>query len=102
MNSSLTTTMVILLALFLANLPFINERLFSIASLAKFPKKPFWMRLIELFVFYFVLGFVAFAIESNAGNRFEQTWEFFAITVCLFIVFSFPGFVYCYLLKKHK
>jgi len=35
--------------------------------------------------------------ESSIGNVFPQGWEFYAISGCLFTVFSFPGFVYQYL-----
>jgi hypothetical protein len=34
--------------------------------------------------------------ESRAGNRFEQGWQFYAITFSLFIVFAFPGFTFQY------
>jgi hypothetical protein len=91
------------MALLFANLPFINEKFFSffqLPSLSSKPSKSFWLRLLELAIYYFLLGSIAFYLESNAGNRFEQKWEFFAITVCLFIVFAFPGFVYRYLLKR--
>ena len=88
------------MAFFFANLPFINERLLGVISLQKYPIKSFWIRLLELAVFYFLAGGLGFYLESSAGNRFEQKWEFYAITVCLMIVFAFPGFVYRYLRKK--
>nr|WP_315472947.1 DUF2818 family protein [uncultured Undibacterium sp.] len=65
-------------------------------------KKSAWMRLVELIVLYFVVGALGFFLESNAGNRFEQKWEFFAVTACLFMVLAFPGFVFRYLLKSQK
>jgi hypothetical protein len=34
------------------------------------------------------------------GNTHNQEWEFYAITFCLFIVFSFPGFIYKIIWKK--
>lgn len=76
-----------------------NERCFALVATRRFTTKPFWFRLIELVAFYFILGFLAFSLESFAGNRFTQTWEFYAITACLFIVLAFPGFVYRYLKK---
>ncbi|GGC71981.1 membrane protein [Undibacterium terreum] len=85
-----------------ANLPFFNERLFALIPLGGFALgKPLPVRLLELIIFYFIVGGIAFALESNAGNRFEQGWEFYAVTGCLFIVLSFPGFVIRYLKKKH-
>jgi ADP-ribose pyrophosphatase len=42
-------------------------------------------------VLYFVVGALGFWLESRAGNRFEQGWQFYAITFSLFIVFAFPA-----------
>jgi hypothetical protein len=91
---------VILLAAVAANLPFFNQRLFGIISLRR-AVKPFWMRLIELCVLYAAVGILAYGLESRAGNAFSQGWEFYAITICLFIVLAFPGFVYRYLRPRH-
>ena len=44
---------------------------------------------------------LGFAFESTLGNRFSQTWEFYAITLSLFLVLAYPGFVYRYLFKRH-
>lgn len=99
MNPSATSWLIILLALVFANLPFFNERFFALIALKRVPSKPFWLRLIELAVLYFVLGAFTFVLEALAGNRYTQTWEFYAITVSLFIVMAFPGFVYRYLGK---
>ena len=88
----------IFLALFSANLPFINQRLFGVIVFPlKGVKKSFWWRLSELAVLYFLLGSLGYVFETSMGNVFPQTWEFFAISVCLFIVLTFPGFVYQYL-----
>jgi len=39
-------------------------------------------------------------LESRIGNVFPQTWEFYAITACMFVVLAFPGFVLRYLRKR--
>ncbi|WP_394778189.1 DUF2818 family protein [Undibacterium sp.] len=102
MDVSLSSWLVIVLAVLAANLPFFNERLLAMVPVSKFAgDKPLWMRLIELIVLYFIVGGIAFALESSAGNRFEQGWEFYAITGCFFVVLSFPGFVVRYLKKNH-
>ena len=98
MNTSLSSWLVIIVALLAASLPFFTERVFGLLRLNS--KKTVWLRLLELIVLYFVVGSLGFLLESNAGNRFDQRWEFFAITACLFIVFAFPGFVYRYLRKN--
>ncbi|RJF98803.1 DUF2818 family protein [Noviherbaspirillum saxi] len=100
MDVSLSSWFVILLAIAAANLPFINERLFAAVPLGR-PTKSLWLRLLELFVLYFVVGGIAYLLESRIGNVFTQRWEFYAITGCLFLVLAFPGFVFRYLRKRH-
>lgn len=90
----------ILLAAVAANLPFVNQKLFGLVPLSR-AVKPLWMRLIELCALYAVTGLVAYGLESRIGNAFSQGWEFYAITICLFIVLAFPGFVYRYLRPRH-
>ena len=99
MDVSLTSWFVILLALFGANLPFFNERLFAVLPLSS-PSKPVWLRLIELFVLYLVVGLIARGLESRIGSVFPQGWEFFAVTGCLFVL-AYPGFVMRYMRKRH-
>ena len=88
----------IIVALLAASLPFFTERVFGLVRLNS--KKTVWLRLLELIALYFVVGTLGFLLESKAGNRFDQRWEFFAITACLFLVFAFPGFIYRYLRKN--
>ncbi|MDY7578529.1 DUF2818 family protein [Herbaspirillum sp. RTI4] len=103
MSVSISSWLVILLALLVANVPFFNQQLFAFLRLSKADnyRKPIWMRLLELLVFYILLGVTGRLMEAQAGNVFVQTWEFFAITACLFLVFAFPGFVFQYL-RKHQ
>lgn len=96
--------LVILLAFACANLPFINERLFAVVPLKSGTAaagKPFLVRLLELVVLFFVVGLVGRLLEGRIGTMFPQTWEFYAIGACLFIVLAFPGFVVRYLRKRH-
>jgi Na+(H+)/acetate symporter ActP len=90
---------IVLLALVGANLPFLNQRLFAVVSL-KAVKKSAWLRIAELIVLYFAVGALGFMLEARAGNRFDQGWQFYAITFSLFVVFAFPGFTWQYLLKR--
>lgn len=105
MTASLASWLVIAVALALANLPFFSENLFGLIPLkspaagAARTKHPGW-RLLELIVLYFVVGLLAWALEARIGNVFPQTWEFYAITACMFIVLAFPGFVVRYLRKR--
>lgn len=93
-----------MLAVVAANIPFINERLFAVIPVklpAERPEKPLWLRLLELFILYMLIGGCANLLEARIGNVANQGWEFFAITACLFIVLAYPGFVYRYLRKRH-
>ena len=90
---------IVLLSLVGANLPFLNQRLFVVVPL-KAAKKSAWIRIGELIVLYFVVGALGSMLEARAGNRFEQGWQFYAITVSLFVVFAFPGFTFQYLVKR--
>lgn len=109
MDVSLASWLVIAVALAAANLPFASERVFGFIRMkpaqagqghTKSGTKPFVVRLLELLVLYFLVGAIAYALESRIGNVFAQRWEFYAITACLFIVLAFPGFVVRYLRKR--
>ncbi|WP_295999836.1 DUF2818 family protein [Rugamonas sp.] len=98
--------LVIVLAIAAANLPFFNDKLFAVVPLKNAAaqgraRKPLFIRLLELIVLYFVVGAIGCALEAKLGNAFVQTWEFYAIGACLFLVLAFPGFVMRYLRKRH-
>ena len=90
---------IVLLALVGANLPFANQRIFAVVPIKAAKKSP-WIRLAELIVLYFVVGALGFMLEARAGNRFEQGWQFYAVTFSLFLVLAFPGFTFQYLVKR--
>lgn len=100
MTSTLSVGLVIGLALLFANLPFLNERLLALVPL-KAGLKPTWVRLLELLLFYFVVGGIGLAIEQHQGQIYPQGWEFYTITASMFLTFAFPGFVYRYLARRH-
>jgi hypothetical protein len=96
--------LVIAVAIAFANLPFLSEKAFGVLPLGAqgARTKHVVIRLLELFVLYFVVGALAYALESRIGNAFAQTWEFYAITGCMFVVLAFPGFVYRYLRRRRS
>lgn len=103
MNISALSWCVILLAAAAANLPFFNQQLFALIPLSRSSsyRKPLWLRLLELIALYFIVGALAHIAEAQIGNAFSQTWEFYAVTACLFLVLAYPGFVLRYLRKQH-
>jgi hypothetical protein len=101
LDVGLASWLVIAVAIAFANLPYFNERVFGVVSLPGGREvKPFAVRVLEMLVLYFLLGALAYLLESRIGNVFPQTWEFYAITGCLFVVLAFPGFVLRYLRKR--
>lgn len=89
----------LLLALVLANLPFLNERILFVRAAPAGRKAGGW-RLLELVLLYGVTGIAAWLMESRAGQVHPQNWEFYAVTICLFVVFAYPGFVYRFLWRR--
>ena len=104
MSQTLAAWLLIAIALVAANLPFLTERIFGVLPFKRAGVvviKPFWLRFAELVVWYLITGAIGFAFEAALGNRFVQTWEFYAITFALFLVLAYPGFVLRYLFKRH-
>ena len=89
----------IIVAFIAANLPWISERLFGLIPL-KSDKKSIWLCLLEWFILYLLIGLVAMGLEKKfTSDIYSQDWEFYASTLCLFIVFALPGFIYRFDLK---
>ena len=87
------------LAIVLANLPWIlSNRLFIVVSLAK--PKTIWLNLVEWLAYLVIIGLIGIWLEYiTMGNIASQQWEFYVINLFLFMIFSFPGFIYRYNLK---
>jgi hypothetical protein len=94
--------LIVLLALAMANVPFVNQRVFGVITLPwSAARKSGWIRIAEMIVLYFAVGLVGHVLEERAGNVFAQGWQFYAITFALFVVFAFPGFTFQYMVKRH-
>lgn len=103
MNQSLALYLLITFAVVAANLPFLSERLFAVLPYRRAGQaavKPFWVRAGELLVLYGVSVSLGFAFEARLGNRFVQAWEFYAITLSVFVVLGYPAYVWRYLLQR--
>jgi len=85
--------LIILIALFLSNIPWFSKNLFLFVPLNK--TKPIALVLLEIVVNYFIVGFFVIFLEKQViGNVHPQGWEFYVVTFFLFIVLSSPGFIY--------
>ena len=83
----------LLLWFVLASFPWVNERVFVVIKLSS--AKSAWVRLGELIVYYLVALMVAAGFEQRfSGNIYQQDWEFFVTTLCLFLVLAVPAVVY--------
>jgi hypothetical protein len=100
MSQTASVWLVVLLALLVANLPFISNRLFGVLAL-KTPKN-LAVRLGEMVVWYLLVGALGLYLEQRTGQIAPQGWEFYAITGTLFLTFAFPGFTYRYLFKHRS
>lgn len=94
-----STTLLLILAFIAANLPFLVERIFFVIKPGSGSKNVAW-RLLELTAMFFVVGGIALLLESKLGDIHPQNWEFYAVNASLFVVFSYPGFVYRYLWRR--
>ncbi|HOZ66021.1 MAG: DUF2818 family protein [Polaromonas sp.] len=97
MNQTFSIWFILLATVIAANAPFFNQKLLLVFPLKV--AKSLGIRLLEMLVFYFLVGGMALLIERQTGQIVSQGWEFYAITAALFVTCAFPGFVYRYLLK---
>lgn len=91
--------LLLVLAIVLANIPFIlSNRMFVFI---KVPEKSIWINLAEWFLYFIVTGIFAMLLENKSmGEVAPQDWEFYAVTLFLFMIFAFPGFIYRYNIKQ--
>lgn len=101
MSQGTAIVIFLVLAIVAANLPWVSERVFFLFE-PKNGVKGAWTRILEWLVLYFVVGGLGIGLEQKVmGNVHSQDWEFYVVTLCLFLVFALPGFIYRYDLKKH-
>ncbi len=99
MSLNLITGLLLVVALVTANLPWLTSRFLLFIPLPR--GKNEWLRLLEWLIFYFLTGLLALGFEQRwTGGIHEQKWDFYVITFSLYLVFAFPGFIYCHLLQR--
>jgi Protein of unknown function (DUF2818) len=96
----MTKVILFFIAFFAANLPWMSNQFLYFIPLKATNKNLAWS-LLELIVLYFVvLGIAFYAEYASFGTLAPQGWEFYSVTACLFLVLTFPGFIYRILWKK--
>jgi len=100
-TTGIAVWLLVAIAFLAANLPWLSERVFFILRPGQGEKRA-WQRWMEWLVLYVITGGVAIGLEQKlTGERYEQGWEFYAATLCLFLVFALPGFIYRHDLRHH-
>lgn len=90
---------VIIAAAVLANLSFISRRPFGV--LPRRTLKSAWLHVSELGAAYLVfLYFCLWMERAEHGVAYSQGWEFYAASLCVFLVFGFPGFVFRFFVSR--
>ncbi len=96
-----SSLLIIAIALIAANIPWLTNRIFFFKLTHDGNKKAAWSW-FEVVVLYLLVGLIALGFENKInGEIYQQGWEFYTITFCLFVVFSLPGFLFKYNLKSH-
>lgn len=90
---------VIGLGVVLANLPFINHRIFVVGP-ERSPRKSLGWRALELVAMWGATMAAGFAVEARIGQIHAQGWQFYAAFGFLFLTLAFPGFVWRYLRRS--
>ena len=73
--------------------PFSPKRGLGIIPLKR---KTILHHIAELALGFIIIAAISYVLESRSGSVHRQDWEFYAVTVCLFLVAAFPGFVWRY------
>ncbi|RFA30580.1 hypothetical protein CAI21_05960 [Alkalilimnicola ehrlichii] len=90
-----------LVAFVAANLPWLTERVFFVLRPPAHGKRE-WIRLLEWAVLYVLVGLIGRGLEYQLTGQIQpQDWEFYVTTLCLFVVFALPGFIYRHDLRRH-
>lgn len=101
MSQNTAVILLLVLAVIAANLPWFSERVLFVWR-APAGGKSVWLRLLEWLILYFIVGALGIGLEYRVtGSVYNQDWVFYVSTICLFVVFGLPGFIYRYDLKRH-
>lgn len=96
---NISAVILIVAGLILATLPMLGERNLLGIPMLKQPKAP-WLRIVEFLVAYLIWIMLGRFLEAQAGQIAKQGWQFYAVTLLLFVVAAFPGFTWRYLWRR--
>ena len=94
MTAEQSSWLIVAIAFIAANLPWLSDRVLLVLEPKEGLKSAAW-RWLEWFLLFFIMGGVAMGMEQKLnGEIYPQDWEFYAVALCLFLVFALPGFIY--------
>ncbi|QDC43819.1 DUF2818 family protein [Methylophilus medardicus] len=86
----------LLLMFFMANLGWVSDKWLGMVGTIR----QLWQRFAVLVPSYLITLAIASLVERLVmGQVWPQGWEFYSINLCVFLVLSFPGFIYRVLWK---
>lgn len=86
----------LLLMFFMANLGWVSDKWLGMVGTIS----QLWQRFAVLVPSYLITLAIASLVERLVmGQVWPQGWEFYSINLCVFLVLSFPGFIYRVLWK---
>lgn len=86
----------LLLMFFMANLGWVSDKWLGMVGTIS----QLWQRFAVLVPSYLITLAIAYLVERLVmGQVWPQGWEFYSINLCVFLVLSFPGFIYRVLWK---
>lgn len=86
-------------SLILANIPWFSSTKIFIFFTIK--QKSFVLSVVEWSGYLLLMGGISYLLELRVmGHVKEQDWEFYGVTILMFAIFAFPGFIYRYNLRK--
>lgn len=102
MSTQSYISLYVIIAFITANLPWISERRFIFFSIKEKACKSFAFSMTEWFSFYILMAYLGIGIEKKlTGVVQSQNWQLIVVTLCLYLVFALPGFIYRYDIRKN-
>lgn len=83
--------------LWFANVPFVSA---SFLGFFCVKHKSIGLRILEIAIGYLAVLFLGVCIEINLAQFTVQSWPFYVLTLCGFLILAFPGIVYCFFWSK--
>lgn len=100
--SSLELLFLFGLAALAANLPFWSRREYLFLCIPLKRNKNFFWILLEWICAYGLWMALALLTESKQQAIHPQHWQFWVVSLCLFLLLALPGFIWVYLWPRHK